>query len=108
MKRFDTPEIRARARALSEDQERENFRRTDLLFAWLLGAEWVMGILLACWVSPRAWAGASSTVHIHVLSAVGLGGAFLAAGGLLSALAGTFGALAWHARPRERSGVVQG
>ncbi|MFY0527582.1 MFS transporter [Archangium gephyra] len=43
-----------------------------------------------------------------LIGAVGLGGAFLAAGGLLSALAGTFGALAWHARPRERSEAVQG
>jgi MFS family permease len=43
-----------------------------------------------------------------LIGTVGLGGAFLAAGGLLSALAGTFGALAWHARPRERSGAVQG
>ncbi|WP_043411920.1 MFS transporter [Archangium violaceum] len=42
-----------------------------------------------------------------LIGAVGLGGAFLAAGGLLSALAGTFGALAWHAA-RERSGAVQG
>ncbi|MFY0572430.1 MFS transporter [Archangium lansingense] len=42
-----------------------------------------------------------------LIGAVGLSGAFLAAGGLLSALAGTFGALAWHARPRERSEAVQ-
>jgi hypothetical protein len=43
-----------------------------------------------------------------LIGAVGLGGAFLAGGGLLSALAGTFGALAWHARPRARSETVQG
>jgi MFS family permease len=35
-----------------------------------------------------------------LIAAVGLGGTFLAAAGLLSVLAGTFGALAWHARAR--------
>lgn len=43
-----------------------------------------------------------------LIGAVGLGGAFLAAAGLLSALAGTFGALAWYARPRDRNAAVQG
>ncbi|HYO54586.1 MFS transporter [Archangium sp.] len=38
-----------------------------------------------------------------LIGAVGLGGAFLAAGGLLSALAGAFGALAWHARAKALS-----
>ncbi len=36
-----------------------------------------------------------------LIGAVGLGGTFLTAGGLLSALGGTFGALAWIARPRH-------
>ncbi|HEX8822294.1 MAG TPA: MFS transporter [Archangium sp.] len=43
-----------------------------------------------------------------LIGVVGLGGAFLAAAGLLSALAGMFGALAWHASAKARSETVPG
>jgi MFS family permease len=43
-----------------------------------------------------------------LIGVVGLGGAFLVAAGLLSALAGTFGALAWHARTKAPSGATGG
>jgi len=37
--------------------------------------QWVAGIAAALWISPRAWVGATSRVHLHVWLAVFLGGA---------------------------------
>src|SRR5262245_4600983 len=49
-------------------------RRTDRLFAYLLGAEWAAGIVVALAVSPWAWEGKVRTVHTHVWAAIVLGG----------------------------------
>jgi serine phosphatase RsbU (regulator of sigma subunit) len=49
-------------------------RRTDRLFAWLMLAQWVFGILLAVLLSPHAWAGKTHVVHAHVYIAVIFGG----------------------------------
>ena len=46
---------------------------TDRMFAVLMVAQWLFGIALAVWLSPRAWAGSQSSVHIHVWAAVVLG-----------------------------------
>jgi two-component system, sensor histidine kinase and response regulator len=48
--------------------------RTDRLFAALLILEWFGAMIVALVVSPRAWAGTSSWVHIHVWAALVLGG----------------------------------
>ncbi len=37
--------------------------------------QWLAGIAAALWVSPRAWAGTTSHVHLHVWLAIFLGGA---------------------------------
>lgn len=66
--------VGTRARALFEAQELANSRRTDRLFAWLLGIQWLVGIVIAVWVSPLAWEGRWSHMHIHVWAAVLLGG----------------------------------
>ncbi len=55
-------------------QCREVWRRTDHLFAGLLILEWLAGIALAFWVTPQTWIGATSSLHIHVLVAIFLGG----------------------------------
>ena len=47
---------------------------TDRMFAVLMAVQWLFGIALAVWLSPRAWAGAQSAVHLHVWAAVVLGG----------------------------------
>lgn len=57
---------------LSEDK---THRRTDQLFAYLMIAQWLAGIVLAFIVSPRTWSGIESTIHVHVWAAVFLGGA---------------------------------
>ena len=51
-----------------------NARRTDRLFAILLALQWLGGIVAAVVVSPRAWAGSQSEVHIHLWAAIFLGG----------------------------------
>jgi PAS domain S-box-containing protein len=45
------------------------------MFAWLMFLQWIAGIVLALVVSPKAWEGSESHTHLHVWSAVFLGGA---------------------------------
>lgn len=63
-----------RAEALFREQQTNLCARTDLMFAGLLVFQWLMGILIAASVSPIAWAGSSSQIHLHVWAAVFLVG----------------------------------
>jgi PAS domain S-box-containing protein len=69
------PSLRARAESVLEDSLLSLRIRTDHLFAGLMAIQWVAGIAAAFWLSPLAWAGATSQVHPHVFAAVFLGGA---------------------------------
>jgi two-component system sensor histidine kinase/response regulator len=60
---------------LFRESEQLVYRRTDKLFLILFGLQWIAGIVFALCVSPKAWAGATSSVHIHVYAAIFLGGA---------------------------------
>jgi two-component system sensor histidine kinase/response regulator len=60
--------------ALFHESEQRVFRRTDKLFLILMGLQWIAGIVFALIVSPRAWAGATSSIHVHVYAAIFLGG----------------------------------
>ena len=62
---------------LFDRHRREIFRQTDQLFATTLVFEWTAGLVTAATLSPRAWAGATSTVHGHVWAALFLGGAIV-------------------------------
>ena len=44
------------------------------IFLWLLGGQWVFGLLLALFVSPYAWEGKTRVVSNHVWAAIVLGG----------------------------------
>ena len=68
------PTASTRADVLFHEYRRDIYRRTDRLFAWLMGLQWIAGIAFALWVSPLAWSGTSSRVHLHVWAAVVLGG----------------------------------
>lgn len=70
-----SPQIQRRACELVEMRHRQQRRRTDRLFLWLMGIQWLSGIVLACTLSPLSWEGTSSTPHPHVFAAVLLGGA---------------------------------
>ncbi len=86
------PATPSRADALLDEYKRDIYRRTDRLFAWLMGFQWIAGIIFALWVSPLAWSGTVSTIHVHVWAAVVLGG-----------LVSLFPALLAVLRPGERS-----
>src|ERR1044072_2965112 len=64
----------SRAAELFEQYQTDLNKRTDRLFAGLLGFQWILGIIFALWVSPLAWSGASSRMHLHVWAAIVLGG----------------------------------
>jgi hypothetical protein len=46
----------------------------DRAFAVVLVIEWLVGVALSLVVSPLAWEGAKSTIHVHVWAALLLGG----------------------------------
>src|SRR5204863_8188979 len=72
----------------------EIYKRTDRLFAWLMGFQWIAGIIFAVYVSPLTWYGPVSQTHIHVWAAVVLGGAIC----LFPAMLGIFRAGATSTR----------
>ena len=64
-----------RATELFNQHQEAIYRSTDQLFARLMLVQWVGAILIALVISPQAWAGQSSYIHIHVWMAIFLGGA---------------------------------
>src|SRR5579859_1071359 len=66
--------IQGRADEIFQDQQVALWAKTDRMFAILMPVQWVVGILFAVIVSPRQWSGTMSQVHIHVWTAVVLGG----------------------------------
>src|SRR6185295_3479160 len=64
-----------RVAELVDQQQREISKRSDRLLAVLMAIQWLAGIAAALWISPRAWSGATSRVHLHVWAALFLGGA---------------------------------
>jgi signal transduction histidine kinase/CheY-like chemotaxis protein/HPt (histidine-containing phosphotransfer) domain-containing protein len=67
--------VEARASALFREQYDGILRRTDRLFSGLMLFQWLMGIVAAFIISPWAWSGSTSGVHVHLYAAVLLGGA---------------------------------
>src|SRR5882762_2050948 len=70
-----------RLKSLTPDEhysayEQKVYRRTDRLFFVLMAVQWLVGILFASIISPRAWSGATSSMHPHIYAAVLLGGLF--------------------------------
>jgi two-component system, sensor histidine kinase and response regulator len=65
---------KARAEFLFRESRLATFRRVDRMFAALMSVQWVAGLLAAVFISPKAWAGSVSHVHIHVWAALILGG----------------------------------
>ncbi len=49
----------------------------DRVFAKLLVAQWVFGIACAWLISPLSWSGSTSSVHLHLWSAIFVGGAIV-------------------------------
>jgi diguanylate cyclase (GGDEF)-like protein len=64
-----------RVKDLFSEHRQSIFKRTDHMFAALMGVQWAAGIAAAVWISPKTWAGSHSQTHLHVWAAVFLGGA---------------------------------
>jgi signal transduction histidine kinase len=69
---------RRAADRLVEEQLASIARRTDRMFARLMGLQWTAGVAAALWFSPRAWATIENSIEVHVCVAVFLGGALAA------------------------------
>src|SRR5713226_7829123 len=68
-------ETTPRATELKVQHQNQIYTQTSRLFTILMLVQWVAGIAAALWISPRAWVGATSRVHLHVWLAVFIGGA---------------------------------
>lgn len=66
--------IETRVSELHMEHRRLIWKKTDRLFAWLMLFQWIAGIAAAFLISPRTWAGENSSLHLHVTTAVVLGG----------------------------------
>jgi len=64
-----------RSKALFYQHQQQVFRRTDRMFAVLMGLQWLGAIAAAYWISPLTWEGTASRVHSHVWLAIIFGGA---------------------------------
>jgi signal transduction histidine kinase/DNA-binding NarL/FixJ family response regulator len=62
------------ASQLLDEHQQSVYKRTDRTFAVLMVVQWVAIVLAALWISPRAWAGTSGSLHPHVVAALLLGG----------------------------------
>jgi signal transduction histidine kinase len=69
--------VQCRIDDLVRDHQDEISSRTDHLFAGLLIFEWLGGIALAAWRSPRTWDGSVSHIHPHLMAAIFLGAAVI-------------------------------
>lgn len=66
--------VLARAAEIFREHQQKSFERTDRMFAALLVFQWCVGIIAAACLSPLAWAGRESAIHIHIWAAVILAG----------------------------------
>jgi PAS domain S-box-containing protein len=73
-----SPTDQRRIDDLFHEEQQRVYTETDRLFAVLMAVQWIAGIAVALALSPRSWAGSTSTVHPHVWAAVLLGGAITA------------------------------
>ena len=69
-----TDRISARTAELFREQQQNVVKHTDHIFARLMVCEWIFGVALALWITPRTWSGTASQIHLHVWAALLLGG----------------------------------
>src|SRR6266849_2887066 len=62
-----------RSADLFQEHQRKIIHQTSHLFAYLMIVQWVGGIVAALVITPRTWAGTTSTIHLHVWAALVLG-----------------------------------
>jgi len=72
---ISTGAVALRTEVLIAEHRDRILRRTSQLFAILMTVQWLAGIGVAVWLSPRTWMGPESSVHPHIWFAIFLGGA---------------------------------
>jgi two-component system, sensor histidine kinase and response regulator len=65
----------ARSHELLAYHQQDIYRRTDSLFATIMVFQYLAGIGIAAWLSPLTWRGQYSAIHLHLWTAILLGGA---------------------------------
>ncbi len=91
----------SRAEQIFTEQITIIHKQIDRIFGLLLLSEWVAAIALAIWISPYAWAGSQSSLHIHLYAALVLGGLIVCYPFMLSRLQ------AGRERTRHIIGIAQ-
>src|SRR5438067_8938589 len=66
-----------RVAEIFNEHQQDICKRTDHMFAVLMALQWIAGIAAAYWVSPLAWAGGTSRIHVHIWAAMILGGVII-------------------------------
>jgi two-component system, sensor histidine kinase and response regulator len=67
-------DLKARTDELVVEHQGRLYDQTSRLFTILMVVQWLAGVSAAIWISPLAWSGSSSHIHIHVWLALFLGG----------------------------------
>src|SRR5262247_3253574 len=62
-----------RSAYLFQEHQRKIIHQTSHIFAYLMIVQWVGGVVAALVITPRTWAGTTSTIHLHVWGALILG-----------------------------------
>src|SRR5919204_5031641 len=62
-----------RSACLFQEHQRKIIQQTSHLFAYLMIVQWVGGIIAALVITPQAWTGTTSTIHLHVWATLVLG-----------------------------------
>jgi PAS domain S-box-containing protein len=75
---LNNPSMQRRSDELFRQSQEQVWGQTDRLFARLMVLQWLAGIAMALWISPKTWLGARSEIHWHVWAALFLGGAITA------------------------------
>ena len=57
------PSAARRSSSLYRESEQNIHQQTDRLFVYLMGLQWLAGIIFALLISPRAWVGISSSLR---------------------------------------------
>ena len=73
-----TQAVVLRTEQLFSNHQQALYKQTDRMFAVLMTLQWLAGIGVALWLSPKAWAGLSNHTHPHFWAALFLGGAITA------------------------------
>src|SRR5437588_12513307 len=89
MRNTNTKSNDTAARRIAEifnEHQQDICKRTDHMFAVLMALQWIAGIAAAYWISPLAWAGGTSRIHLHIWAALILGGAISSLPNLLAVI----------------------